>query len=111
MDNLQIRQGETLYLTIKSDDLTAETVNLLVKKEGEAAIIDELVSFATIDGERIAVIDTLDTNHDPDTYDYQLTIEYADGTIAKLPDAANCEAGDCDFPTVTICNALDIGVS
>lgn len=111
MENLQIRQGETLTLNIESDDLTADTIRLVVKKPNENAIIDELESFSTIDGKRIAIIETSDTNHPIDTYEYMFTITYADGTIKKLPDASACEEGDCDLPELTICEALDLEVS
>lgn len=111
MENLQIRQGETLTLSIESDDLTAETVRLVVKKEGQSAIINEVENFSTVDGKRVATIQTDDTNHSPDTYQYMLTITYADGTVKKLPDASNCDDGDCDLPELTICEAIDLGVS
>ncbi len=111
MDNLQIRQGETLTLNLTSDDITADTVRIVVKKPNENAIIDEIASFSTIDGKRIAVISTSDTNKPVDTYQYMLTITYADGSVKKLPDASNCEEGDCDLPELTICEALDLEVS
>lgn len=111
MDNLQIRQGETLTLNIESDDATADTVRLVVRKLNETPIIDEIANFATVDEKRVAVIETSDTNHPADTYLYMLTITYADGTIKKLPDASACEEGDCDLPELTICAAIDLGVS
>lgn len=111
MDNLQIRQGETLPLTITSDDITADTIRIVVKKENENAIIDEIANFSTIDGKRIATFSITDTNHPTGEYLYMLTIVYADGTVKKLPDASNCEEGDCDLPKLTICEALDLEVS
>lgn len=111
MDNLQIRQGETLTLNIESDDLTAQTVRIVVKKPNENAIIDEIANFSTVDGKRVAVLETTDTNKPVDTYQYMLTIEYADGTIKKLPDASNCDDGDCSLPELEICKALDLEVS
>lgn len=111
MTDLQIRQGETLSLTIESDDTTASTVRLVVKKTGQSIIIDETANFSTIDGKRVAVIETDDTNHTVDTYNYMLTVTYADGTVKKLPDASDCADGDCDLPELTICEAIDLGVS
>lgn len=111
MEDLQIRQGETLTLNIESDDLTAETIRLVAKKPNENAIIDELENFSTVDGKRIAVIETSDTNKPVGTYEYMLTITYADGSIKKLPDASACEEGDCELPELTICEAIDLEVS
>lgn len=111
MDNLQIRQGENLPLTITSDDVTADTIRFLAKKENEVAIIDEQESFTTVDGKRVAIFDITDTNKTPGTYRYMLTITYLDGSVKKLPDASNCEEGDCDFPELIICEALDLEVS
>lgn len=111
MENLQIRQGETLTLNIESDDATATDVRLVVKKANENAIIDETANFSVVDGKTVAVIETSDTNHAVDTYEYMLTINYSDGTIKKLPDASSCEEGDCDLPELTICEALDLEVS
>lgn len=111
MENLQIRQGETLTLTVESDDISADTIRLVVRKTNENPIIDIGATFATIDGKRIATLETSDTIKTPGTYKYMLTIEYIDGTIKKLPDASLCEEGDCDFPELTICEALDLEVS
>lgn len=111
MDNLQIRQGETFTLNIESDDLSATTVRIVAKKANETAVIDETANFATEDGKRLATITTSDTNLPIGTYLYMLTLTYADDSIKKLPDASNCEQGDCDFPELTICEALDLEVS
>lgn len=111
MDNLQIRQGDTLTLTIESDDTTADTVRIVVKKPNVTAVIDEIASFSLVDGKTIAIIETSDTNIPIDTYNYMLTITYTDGTIKKLPDASNCTDGDCELPELTVCEALDLEVS
>lgn len=111
MDNLQIRQGETLTLNIQSDDSSADTVRIVVKKPNENAIIDEMASFSVVDGKTVAIISTSDTNKPIDTYQYMLTITYTDGSIKKLPDASDCEEGDCTLPELIICEAIDLEVS
>lgn len=111
MNNLQIRQGETLTLNIESDDALAESVRLVVKKENENAVIDEVASFSVVDSKTVAVVETSDTNIPIGTYLYMLTITYSDGTIKKLPDASSCDDGDCTLPELTICEAIDLEVS
>lgn len=110
MDNIKIRQGETLTLNVTSEDESAETLRLVVKKEDESAIIDETASYVSDGGKWIASISTDDTNHALGEYLYMFTVTYSDGSIKKFPEADECDDG-CDFPTLKICEALDLGVS
>lgn len=107
--DLSIRQGETLSLTITVDDLTADTVRFLAEN-GDGDSIDETVNFSTVDGVRTASIETNDTNLPIGDYEYMLTVTYDGGIVEKLPDS-NCDSEDCSLPTLTICEALDVGVS
>lgn len=109
--DMQIRQGETLTLNIQSDDPTAENVRLVVKKPNENAVIDIMADFSVVDGETVAIIETSQTNLPVGVYEYMLTITYSDASIKKLPDASDCEEGDCDLPELTICEAIDLEVS
>jgi len=103
--NISIRRGETLELGITADDLTAQTVQMIVEDD-DGIIINETENFTTVDGKRVAVIETNNTNHDLGEYEYMLTIVYADGTIEKLPDVTDCE--ECELPTLTICKSLGV---
>lgn len=108
--DIKIRQGETLEITFTADDDTADTIQLIAKNDDQGEIINETANFSTIEGKRIATITTNDTVHPVDDYEYMLVIEYNDGFIEKLPDAADCE-DDCDLPTLSICEAIDLEVS
>lgn len=108
--DLSIRQGETLEFTVIGDDLTALTVRFLAKKKVGTGTIDETESFSTEDGKRIAEFKITDTQVPEGEYEYMLTVTYPDDVIEKLPDAADCD-GDCTFPILTICDALDMEVS
>lgn len=104
--NISIRQGETLELAITADDLTADTVQLIVESTDEGIIINETENFSTSGGKRVATISTNDTDHALGEYEYMLIVVYSDGTIEKLPDVAECV--ECDLPTLTICKSLGV---
>lgn len=110
MNDIKIRQGETLTLTIESDDLTAQTVRFVARKDTDPIIISVTANFETVDGKRVATISTSDTIIAAETYSYMLVVTYEDETISKLPDTANC-GEDCDLPSLIICEALDLEVS
>lgn len=110
MDNIALRRGETLELTITADDLTADTI-LFTAANDDGIVISETANFSTVDGDRVATIKTDDTLIDVGEYSYMLTITYSDGVVDKLPDADSCEDDGCDLPTLTICEAIDLEVS
>lgn len=104
MNEISIRQGETLQLPIKADDDSAISVTFQVAKNG-TIFIDETENFSN--GK--ATIITNDTNHAIGEYEYMLTVEYPDATD-KLPDPEACEDGECDLPKFIICRSLVDGV-
>lgn len=104
--DISIRQGETLILNVTIDDLTADTVQLLVSNSNDEVVIDETDSFATEDGERVAQLLSNDTDLPLGDYTYMLKITYSDGTIEIMPEAYECE-DDCELPTLTICEAIE----
>lgn len=101
MENLIIRRGETLELTIKADDTTAVSVNLRAAKDG-IVHIDETETF--VDG--VATIRTNDTMLELGDYEYTLKVVYSDGFVEILPDAEGCD-GDCELPVIRICESLE----
>jgi len=104
--DISIRQGETLILSTTNDDLTADTLQLLVADSDGNILINETANFTTTNGVRGAEITTNDTDLDVGEYEYMLVVTYADGTIEKLPDVSDCE--DCSLPTLTVCKALSV---
>lgn len=113
MEDMRIRQGETLTLTIIEKDLTAESVTFTAKKTDDIPVISQTVSFVTEDDVRVAEfnIDTTAIPVDEDGYAYMYTINYSDGTVEKLPDSDECDSDDCELPVLIICEAIDVGVS
>lgn len=117
---LKIRQGETLPLSVEDDDPTAETVTIIVKEsvDDAVALISHSANFvdgSTVDLPLVARVADLTleseiTGIPSGNYIYQLTVVYSDGAIEKYPDASTCE-DECDFPEFIVCDALDPGVS
>lgn len=101
---LKVIQGETLSLTVTCDDLTADTVRFIAKDDILGVVVDETESFATSGNKRVATIQTNQTWIAPGEYKYMLTVTYTDSIVDKFP--VNCE-DDCEYPLLTICEALD----
>lgn len=113
LPDLNIRQGATLPLVVEDDDATADTATITIKVD-----IDSVVAFTKTanfaDGSADLALTASETLALPaGDYIYQLTIAYSDGVVDKYPDPedSGCADGECDFPTLTICEALDSGVS
>lgn len=104
MENISIRQGETLELTVECDDESAVSVRFLATQEG-VPYIDKTAQF--VDG--VATIRTDDTGHPLGDYKFTLTMLYSDGVVDILPDASDC-GDNCDLPTLTICESNVAGI-
>lgn len=104
--DISIRQGETLSLNIEVDDITADTLRLLVSDSEDNVVIDETANFDVVDGKAIAEVISNDTDLDIGAYSYMLIVTYEDGTVEKLPDPEDCPSADCTLPTLTICKAI-----
>jgi len=102
MKDYRVRQGATLPLSVEAEDASNATLTMLGQSTSQ--LISKSGSFT--DGVADVSLDPADTLVE-DTYDYMITVTYDNGTVAKFPDA-NCEGDDCSFPTITICEALDI---
>jgi len=102
MENINTSWGETLPLTVEAED--ADNATLYIGETGNI-VIEQTASF--VDGSADLTVTATDMEITPDTYSYQIVIEYDDGTIRKYPDAS-CE--DCELPTITVCETLDMPV-
>lgn len=101
MNNITIRQGETLQIPVTIDDDSAERVTLQVISGSMEllSITDEFV-----DGQATISVDELMLPLG--TYEYMLTVFYVDGVIDKLPDVANCSDDDCSLPSFKVCEGI-----
>jgi hypothetical protein len=105
MNNLSVRWGATLPITLTIDEEGADTATLVIAEMDNGAIVlektaafDGLIADLTLTAE--------DTQLPTDEYEYMITVVYADGTVEKYPDVAGCT--ECEFPTIEICEALDM---
>lgn len=105
-----IRRGQTYEDTFITDDVLADTVQLIVSEEDGTVIINETANFAIVDGKNTALLSTNDTDHPVGDYKYMYWITDTEGNRYPIPDANDCE-GDCELPKFTICEALEAGVS
>lgn len=102
MENITTSWGETLPLTVEAED--ADTATLYIGETGDI-VIEQSAAF--VDGSADLTISAEEMEIAPDTYNYQIVIEYTNGDIRKYPDAS-CE--DCELPTITVCATLDMPV-
>ena len=100
MENITTSWGETLPLTVEAED--ANTATLYIGEVSNAVVI---VNAVFVDGSADLTVDADEMEITPDTYSYQIVIEYDDGTIRKYPDSS-CE--DCELPTITVCATIDM---
>lgn len=97
--NRSVRQGETLEMTGRTNDSTAETVTLTV---WDATGVKLTVPATFVDGR--ATVEAGIVALPIATYFYSLTVEYIDGKIDILPDSETCSGVDCAFPELKVCS-------
>lgn len=102
MENITTSWGETLPLTVEAEDATSATLYI-----GETGDIQVTQTATFVDGSADLTVDATDMEITPDTYKYQIVIEYDNGDVRKYPDTS-CE--DCELPTITVCETLDMPV-
>lgn len=100
MDSIVIRQGARLdFDVIQADPDSLSATFLAVLQDGDTQIYAQQpyadgVAHFTIDNTNVVGI-----------YDYQVMENFAEGNPDIYPNMDNCD-GDCDFPTLEICEAL-----
>lgn len=105
-DNMQIRAGARLTFTIQRADDEAVSATFIAKYE--EAIITATENY---DSEGVATFqfDSPDTDV-VGTYEYQINENFATGSPDIYPSTDDCD-GDCDLPTLEICESLELGSS
>ena len=110
MNDERIRQGATFEVTLKDTDLTAQTATVTMSDDS-GIVASDTASYVENDGVKYATLQ-VDTLPMPVAeYEYMYTIVYEGGIVVKLPDATNCEDGNCDLPKFIVCEANDIETS
>jgi hypothetical protein len=101
MENITTSWGETLPLTVEAED--ADNATLYI---GEISNPIVTVNANFIEGSADISASATEMEIAPDTYNYQIVVEYDDGSIRKYPDVSDCE--DCTLPTITVCPTIDM---
>jgi len=106
MDSMKIRAGARLNFTITraNDDAISAT---FIADDGAGHIITDTIAYT--DGVADFQFDSPDTDN-VGTYDFQVNENFATGSPDIYPNADGCD-GDCDFPTLEICESLEEGSS
>jgi hypothetical protein len=106
MDDMTVRKGATLPITVTNDEDGAVSALLTISKDD---VIYKSKSASFVDDVADLTLSTSDTDLPLGVYDYMITVTYDDGTVEKYPDTDACES--CTLPTLTVCEANDVVVS
>lgn len=111
MQDETIWQGATYESTIKDTDLTAETAVLTLKEvtTGEIMPVDPVTLEEQEINGKTYMVGTFYVDMDiVGEFTELYTVTYSNGTTGKFPEPkGNCEDGECDLPTITVCEASD----
>jgi len=104
MDNLTVRQGETLPLLWENDEAGADTATLTISDDSGVVLaitttFEDLQADLTVSAEQTEALGI-------GLFDYMITLIYEDGTVEKYPDVSGCN--ECELPQLEVCDANDI---
>lgn len=103
MQDIAVRYGASVPLSITIDDDTATEATLYVGFEGGSPIIAKTGLF--IDGLADLSLAPSDTAIPLNKYSYQINVLYANGNVDKFPSPEACDGG---LPNFTVLEALDV---
>lgn len=103
-NNLSVRQGARLDLTCKQGDSESVSATLYLSPQEGGDVLSVHANY--INGVADLSLDETKTAT-LGVYDYQINEEFPTGPPLKYPDPNGCDGGDCEFPTITVCKALD----
>ncbi len=101
MDSMQIRAGARLSFSVEQADSTSVSATFIAD-DGAGHIITDTVAYT--DGVAAFQFDSPDTDY-IGTYEYQINENFSSGSPDIYPNVDDCD-GDCDFPTLEICESL-----
>ena len=107
MNQINVRYGEDLTLSLDADDAFAVSADIYIGKPGQMYVLTKHADL--VGGVGTFVFSTTDTEIPLDTYFYQINVTDSLGQVEKYPSPEdNC--GDCesDFPEFTVNEALDL---
>ena len=111
MNDFKVRQGAQVPLTVVQGDDASVSATLILREQTTDALIQATGAFVDIGGKMLADVSLTGLQTAiRGVYDYQVNENFATGDPLKYPDPNNCD-GECVFPTITICEALDESTS
>lgn len=104
MKNFIANWGATFPLTVTTDKEGADTATLIIGKIGEPEVLTKTSGFSNNSAD--LTLTPMEMEITPDTYKYQVNVEYDDGSIDKFPNPSSCSS-DHDLPDFTVVETLD----
>lgn len=92
--------GASLNFVVVQSERTSVSITVVIKSKTDGSVQEFTETF--VDGKASFAISTLDVGK----YEYQINENYDSGAPDKFPNNDNCD-GDCTFPEIIICAALD----
>lgn len=103
MNNMKIRAGARLNFTV--DQADPDSVSATYIAVHENATITDTVQY--VDGKAAFEFNAPDTD-EVGVYLYQVNENFSSGSPDIYPNLDGCD-GDCEFPTLEICESLEAG--
>lgn len=103
LENMRIRQGARLSFTVEQGDSNSISATFIA--ESDTYSFYDTVDY--VNGVAAFQFDSPDTDY-VGVYKYQVNENFATGSPDIYPNMADCD-GDCDLPTLEICESLQIG--
>lgn len=107
MNNMKIRAGARLNFSINRADSTAISATFIADDVFGNEISDTVAY--DVNGVAAFQFDAPETDI-VGVYEYQVNENFATGSPDIYPSIDGCD-GDCEFPTVEICESLKLGTS
>lgn len=100
-ENMTVRQGGRLSFTVNRADSSAISATFIMASESKTVVVTEVYDS---EGKASFEIGSPDTDT-VGTYNYQLNENFSTGSPDIYPSPDGCD-GDCELPTVEICESL-----
>lgn len=102
------RQGARLTFTVDRADPTAESATFIMQHTETGLVINQTANY-NMEGVAVFTFEASDTEL-VGVYEYQIEENFSSGSPDIYPNFDNCD-GDCDLPTLEICESLPRGSS
>lgn len=113
MENITIWQNSQVPLLVTQGDPDSLSATIVLSLQDDSIVltVTKTANFVDVDGTMTAdlTLDAADTATEG-VYEYQILENFASEDPLVYPDPDSCD-GDCELPTITICESLADEVS